>query len=123
MRFLFIVSCLLAHLHGADCSKSISSSFDGVAKDGAKASVLVKNFDCAIFELIGNGFKPNESLCFVSNSYDEVLTSCLTAEENGELPIMMITPAVIGKSSGSCRISLLRKDGPIHIKFPWSIKE
>ena len=122
MRFSWILACL-ACSNIVTCLESAPSRYDAAANDGAKASTLVKNHEHGMFELVGSGFKPYESIYYVSHSGDEVLSHFIETDEKGELPMIMLLPAVIGKSSGVCRVSLFRKDGPIHIKFPWSVKE
>ena len=91
---------------------------EAVAKDGAKARVIAISLEHSIYELAGEGFKPNESLNFVSSSCGEVLYFQVKANEDGKL-IMGSMPAVIGKAGGICRIDILREGSPIHIKYPW----
>ena len=93
----------------------------GVTKDGAQANINSLTSDNTVFELIGKGFKPNESLNLISRSYHEILYSPITVDENGCLPPIMLQPAVIGKSGGICNIDLLRKEGSLRIQFPWGI--
>ena len=122
MRSLFVFSCLFACLHSAFCSENIPSSFEATAEDGAKISVLTKDYSHANFELIGSGFEPNESVCFVSTSCDEITGHPISIDEQGNFPIMFLLPAVIGWSEGTCDVFLFRKSGQIHISFPWSME-
>jgi hypothetical protein len=90
-----------------------------IAKDGATARVIAFSLEYAMYELRGEGFKPYESLNFVSTSYDEVLYSPMTADKNGKLLGIALMPAVIGKPGGLCHIDILREKAPIHLKYPW----
>ncbi|GEM_PF-1055380 len=96
---------------------------EAVAKDGAKVSIVADNLEHSIFQMSGEGFKPNESVNFISTSYQEVIHAEIKADENGNIPSMGMLPAVVGKSGGVCHIDLLRESGPIHIQLPWGAKQ
>ena len=90
-----------------------------VAKDGAKVRIKLESLEYSVFELSGEGFKPYESLNFISNSSNEIIHFTMKADKNGDMPPMGFQPAVVGKSGGICYIDILRKEGPIQIKLPW----
>ena len=90
-----------------------------VAKDGAKVNIEVTSLENSMFQLDGQGFKPYETLNFISNSYNEVIHGQIQADKDGNLLPMGLLPAVIGKSGGVCHIDILREEGSIHIKLPW----
>lgn len=92
---------------------------EAMAKDGAKAQVIAVSLEHSIYELAGEGFKPNESLNCISTSCDEVLYFQVKANEDGKLIGVGSMPAVIGESGGICRIDILREDAPLHLKYPW----
>lgn len=100
----------------------ILKSYEAVAKDGAKVKVLVHSFEHSIFELIGDGFKPKESLNFISTSCGELIYSPIEADDNGSINPIGMAPAVIGESGGFCHVDILRDTDSIHLKFPWGNK-
>ncbi len=93
---------------------------EAVSSDGARVVIIGYDpSDKMVFQLIGKGFKPRETLTFVSTSAREVIYSPIQADEKGDLPAMGLAPAVIGKEGGVCHIDLLRKEDSLHLKFPW----
>ena len=90
-----------------------------VAKDGAKASISAISLEHSMFQLNGGGFKPYESLNFISSSHHETIHASIKADEKGNILPIDLLPAVIGKSGGVCYISILRNEGSIEIKLPW----
>jgi hypothetical protein len=90
-----------------------------IAKDGAKVSITIGNFEHSMFQIHGEGFKPYESLNFISTSCDEVAYFQIETDEHGYLPPTWILPAVIGKSGGICHVDILREGNFIYLKFPW----
>jgi len=94
-----------------------------VAKDGAKVSINVESFNYFLFQIDGEGFKPYESLSFISNSCHEILYTSIQADKDGKILPIGISPAVIGESGGICHIDILREKDSIHLKFPWGIQK
>lgn len=92
---------------------------EAVAKDGAKIKINVSSFKYAMYQLSGEGFRPCEPLNCIYQSCDEVLYFQLKANKNGALSGIGLTPSVIGKSGGMCRVDILRDGCPLHIKYPW----
>ena len=90
-----------------------------IAKDGAKVRIYVDSFEYSRFHIDGEGFKPYESLNFISNSCDEFIYTTIKAGKNGEIVPMGLSPAVIGKSGGTCYIDIFRDTNSIHLTFPW----
>ena len=90
-----------------------------VAKDGAKVRIKLESLEYSVFELSGEGFKPHESLNFISNSSNKIIHFTMKTDKNGDMPPMGFQPAVVGKSGGICYIDILRKEEPIQIKLPW----
>jgi hypothetical protein len=86
-----------------------------VAKDGANVNIEAFGHEYSIFHLNGKGFKPNESLNFISVSYDETFHRLFTADEYGNILPIGLQPAVIGKLGGVCHIIILREEGSIHV--------
>lgn len=92
-----------------------------VAQDGAKVDVRVQSVEHSMFELSGKGFKPHESIKFTSTSCGEVISLEIQADQNGDLPPMGLSPAVVGEAWGICQIDLVREQekDSLHLEFPW----
>lgn len=75
-----------------------------------------------MFQMNGKGFKPHESVNFISTSYDEVIYSEIKADKNGNIPTVGMLPAVVGKVGGICHIDILREKDSLHLKLPWGIQ-
>jgi hypothetical protein len=93
--------------------------YENMAGDGAKVWVKLASSEYPIFHIHGTGFKPYESSHFASLSYDEAIYDKMNADENGNLPLTIFTPTVIGKPEGICHVHIFRANGPLHLTIPW----
>lgn len=75
--------------------------------DGATVSITALRKQMDVFILVGQGFHPNESVRFISKSWDEILDKEHACDETGHLRIML-APMVKGKEDGINQISLER---------------
>jgi hypothetical protein len=86
---------------------------------GQTIKLELKSNDGSLFYLIGENFKPLESLNFTSYSEGEKITHQFEADKNGNF-LMSIDPRVIGKKNGKAGICIESSDSsPLILRFVW----
>lgn len=88
-------------------------------KKGRKIELKASSSDGKQFLITGSGFKPNEQITFKSRSCNELITSPLKIDEQGNF-FIIICPAVIGKIEGPFEVTFSGKGmEPMKILHYW----